>query len=495
MSKPHGSGTFTRCIVALCATIAVAQIASAQNRPASTTSTTYYPSGSQSGSVLALDRIHPTEVRVNTQFEYKLQLRNLTSAKIENVILTENIPDGFTVASIEPKPSDKSGNTAIWQIETIGPRQTKTVTLKGAATGLGELSGCARVTFTTEFCSKIRVVQPQLELVKEAPAEVMLCDPIPYRVVVRNTGTGIAEDVRIDDKLPAGLATAQGQTSVVMNVGTLTAGQSREFTFSVRAANTGTYTNTAVATEKGGMRAEASATTRVTQPVLQVTKSCPSERLLKFSARFSITVSNTGDAPANNTMLTDRFPAGLTFKSASDGGSLSGGLVNWNLGTIEPGASRTVTLDAVCNQKGTFNNTVIAKSYCAEASAECSMRVKGVPAILLECVDVEDPIQVGQNITYIVTILNQGTEDGTNVVIECEFPPEEDYVSADGPTPHNVNGKIVRFDPIPILHEKESQKYRIVGTGTGTGDVRFRVRLTSDQISPAVNEEESTHVY
>ncbi|MCB9857536.1 MAG: DUF11 domain-containing protein [Phycisphaerales bacterium] len=495
MFTRHGSGTLARCFVALCAVLTISQFAFGQSGATMATNTTFYPGGSQSGSVLALDRVHPSEVRVNAPFEYKLQIRNLTPGKVDNVVLVESIPSGFAVASISPEPTEKTGTTATWKIGSIAPRETKTVTFKGAATGLGELRGCANVTFSTEFCSSIRVVEPALELIKEAPAEVILCDPIPYRVIVRNTGTGVAEDVRIDDQLPSGLMTAEGQTSVVMNAGTLMAGQAREFTFSVRGSRTGVYTNTAVATEKGGQRAEASATTRVLQPVLQVTKSCPSERLLKFNAQFAITVTNVGDAPARNTILTDRFPAGLTFSGASDGGQLEGGLINWSLGTIEPGASRTVTVDAVCNQKGDFRNTVVAKSYCSEASAECSMRVKGVPAILLECIDVEDPIQVGQNITYIITILNQGTEVGTNVVIECEFPAEEEYVTAEGPTQHSVSGKIVRFEPIPVLAEKESQRYRVVGKGTGTGDIRFRVRLTSDQISPAVNEEESTHIY
>ena len=488
----RNSGSIARCILAVCASLMIVQNASGQT---AATNTTYYPGGSQTGAVLALDRVHPTEVRVNVQFEYKLQIRNLTSARVDNVVLMESIPSGFSVASISPEPKDKTGTTATWMIGSINPRETKTVTLTGAATGLGELRGCANVTFTTEFCSAIRVVEPALEVIKEAPAEVLVCDPIPYRVVVRNTGSGVAEEVRIDDQLPSGLTTAEGQTSVVMNAGTLQAGQAREFTFSVRASRTGVYTNNVVASERGGQRAEASATTRVVQPVLQVTKSCPSERLLKFPAKFEITVTNVGDAAARNTMLTDRFPAGLTFRGASDGGQLSGGLINWSLGTIEPGATRTVTVDALCNQKGEFRNTVVAKSYCSEASAECSMHVKGVPAILLEAIDVEDPIQVGQNITYVITILNQGTEVGTNVVIECEFPSEEDYVSAEGPTRHTASGKIVRFDPIPILAEKESQRYRVVGKGVGTGDVRFKVRLSSDQISPPVNEEESTHIY
>ncbi len=457
--------------------------------------TTWYPTGSEAGSVLALERIHPGAVRANVPFDYQLQLRNVTGAPIEGVVLTEAIPEGFTVTKIAPEPTEKKGASAIWTIGVIGPREKKTITLSGTATGVGTLRGCASVTFTTQFCSEIRVVEPALEVVKQAPDEVMLCDPIPYRVIVRNTGTGVAEGVTIEDTLPSGITTAEGQSKVLMNAGDLAAGQEREFTFAARADGVGIYTNPVVATERGGQRAEASATTRVVRPVLTISKSCPAERLLRFPAQFTITVANRGDAPAINTIVTDRFPAGLDFKGASDGGQLSGGLVTWNLGTLDIGETRTLTVDAFCGRKGTFRNTAMVKSYCAEASAECSMDVKGVPAILLECVDVEDPIQIGQNITYIITVLNQGTEVGTNITIECEFPEQMSYLSAEGPTRHSTAGQIVRFEPIPVLAEKESQTYRVVGTGRSAGEVRFRVRLTSDQISPAVNEEESTHVY
>lgn len=487
-------------LFAALATSFVAAPAIAQTRrttaPAGTTVTSKaYPSGNQGTAVLMLDRIHPVEARVNEQISYTIRVRNMTSGTVENVTLMEKIPVEFSVSSISPEPTTRAGSDAIWTIGNIGPRQEKTVQITGSAGAVGIIPSCATVTFSTEFCSSIRIVQPQIALVKQAPDVVMLCDPIPYKLIVSNTGSGAAQNVVIEDQLPAGITTADGKRSVVMNAGTLPSGQSREFAFSVRATDVGTFTNTAIATEAGGQQAQASATTRIVKPILTVQKNCPSLRYLGRPAQFDITVRNDGDAEARNVMLTDRLPAGLRFIQASDGGQMSAGLVNWNIGTLPPGGTRTVTVDVNCTTVGTHRNTVVAKSYCAEASAECTMEVRGVPAILLECIDVEDPIEVGKQITYIITVLNQGTADGTNIVIEATLPGEEAFVAADGPVGHSSNGQTIRFEPLPSLAPKASVKYRVVASGVGVGDVRFALQMTSDQLTSPVNETESTNIY
>ena len=59
---------------------------------------------------------------------------------------------------------------------------------------------------------------------------------------------------------------------------------------------------------------------------------------------YSLKVTNTGNATATNVVLTDTLPSGVTFKSASDGGTESGGVVTWNLGSIAAGDHKTVTV-------------------------------------------------------------------------------------------------------------------------------------------------------
>ena len=121
--------------------------------------------------------------------------------------------------------------------------------------------------------------------------------------------------------------------------------------------------------------------------------------------------------------------------------------------------------------------------------------VRGISAILLECVDVEDPIEVGSMETYLITVTNQGSADGTNIVISCSLPATQAFVSAEGPTQHRVVGNTITFSALPTLAPKAKQIYKVVVKGVGTGDTRFHVTLTSDQIDSPVDETESTHIY
>src|SRR5262249_15347803 len=155
---------------------------------------------------------------------------------------------------------------------------------------------------------------------KVMPPEVILCQDIPIQIRVSNRGSGVARNVMVTDNLPAGLATPEGKTGFTFRAGDLTTGQTKEATIVARAAKTGSYTNTANATEDGALKAEASATRVVRQPVLQVTKVCPPVRYVGRPMDFVITVQNSGDAVASNTMLTDAIPAGTSFVTADGAG-------------------------------------------------------------------------------------------------------------------------------------------------------------------------------
>ena len=454
-----------------------------------------YPTGNEATSVILLERTMPKEVRIGQSFEYTVKLSNLTRAKVDDVVFTEQFPGDFQVKNVTPNPSNTQGNLATWQIGSLGPRDSRRFRISGTASRLGDLTSCCTVTFNTKACSSVRVVEPKLELVKTAPSEVMLCDPIPLRFVVTNRGSGVAENVRITDRLPAGWTTTDGKSNISMNAGDLRAGASREFTAQVRSSKTGDFENKAVATEAGGLTADSIARTRVVRPKLTLTKECPDLRYIGRPADFQITVRNNGDAPARNVVLVDNLPPGLDFLKADNAGRATRGQVSWNLGTIAPGGSRSVQVKCRASQPGEFRNTAHVKGYWAEASAECTLRVRGVPALLLEVVDVDDPIEVGEKETYEITILNQGTAPGTNLVIACDLPPEQTFVSADGPTrAAGTPGRVV-FSPLPSLSPKAKATYRVVVRGSGTGDVRFKVSMTGDQLDSPVEETESTHIY
>ncbi len=229
-------------------------------------------------------------------------------------------------------------------------------------------------------------------------------------------------------------------------------------------------------------------------PAVSITKECPSLRYVGRNAEFTITVSNTGTGDAQNVVVTDMIPAGISYISSDNGGSRQGNNIVWRIGTLPAGKSAVLTSKFACNTIGDFSNTAKV-TYCAEDEATCDISVKGIPAILIECVDNPDPIEVGKNVTYTITVTNQGTAVGTNIKLDCTLPAQEEFVSADGPTRGTGSGKSVTFEPLPSLAPKATATFRVTVKGTDVGDVRFRVEMTSDQLTSKVMETESTNIY
>ena len=454
-----------------------------------------YPTGDKATSVVLLERFMPDETRVGQAFDYTVRLTNLTDMEIRDLVLTEQLPAGLDVTGVEPQPESRGDGTLTWKWANLAARGSRTLRVRGSAARPESLTCCAKVTFAAVSCATTRIVQPELVLTKTTPPEVVLCDPITLEMVVRNNGTGVARNVRIVDTLPEGWTTESGQASLVAKAGDLAAGESRRFTATIRSSRAGRFTNTARATEDGGLTAEASSTTVVHQPVLAVSKSGPERRYIGRPATFEITVANTGDAPARDTVLLDTIPAGAQFVSASDGGQATDSGVRWDLGTLAPNAKKTVRIALKLMQKGTIRNVATARAYCAEASAVATVDVRGIPAILLEVIDVADPIEVGNNETYEIAVVNQGSANGTNIRITCTVPPEEEYVSSTGPTKASVDGPTVTFAPLASLAPGAKVTYKVVVKGVAAADVRFKVSMTSDQAQRPVEETESTNVY
>lgn len=236
------------------------------------------------------------------------------------------------------------------------------------------------------------------------------------------------------------------------------------------------------------------AAVQAASPIVEITKVCPELRYLGRDVTFEIVVNNRGDAPALNVVVKDTVVGGVQFLNADSDGVRQGNDIVWNLGTLNAGQTRTLKTTMRCDQIGKVTNTA-SVTYCAEANTACSFEVKGIPAILLECVDDPDPVEVGGQLTYTITVTNQGSALGTNIVVNCTLPPEEDYVSSTGPTAAKVEGKAVRFAPLASLDPKAKAVYGVTVKGTATGDVRFKVELTSGQLERPVMETESTHIY
>lgn len=430
---------------------------------------------------------------------YRIDVTNPSQVDTSNTVVTDVIPDGISYVSSTPA-GQASGQTVTWQIGKVAAGGTASITVQAKTSKPGKFENCASVSadlgLSAKDCCTTVVSVPKLTIEKKCPGEVTICDPIEYVITVRNAGDAPAKNVKINDDLPAGLTTSDGKKSATANVGDLAPGASKEFRFTVKADKPGKYDNKVVATADGGMSVDASCSTTVRQPVLDLVKKGPEMRFTGRPAAYEITVTNKGDMVAKDTVVTDTVPAGTEFVSAGEGGTFGNGVVTWRLGNLDAGASKKVTVTVKPTVPGNVKNVATAKAACAEATAEANMPVKGVPAILLESYDDPDPIEVGSTTTYTIIVTNQGSMEDTNILVSAIIPDEEAYVSSDGVTKAAVDGKSVKFAALPKLAPKAKATWKIVVKGTKTADVRFKVLLSSDATGTVpVEKTESTHIY
>jgi uncharacterized repeat protein (TIGR01451 family) len=154
---------------------------------------------------------------------------------------------------------------------------------------------------------------------------------------------------------------------------------------------------------------------------------------VELNFNYQATITNTGDASATNTVLTDVLPSAVTFTAAtaSQGTCSYATLtrtVTCNIGTIAAAGNAQVTITVKPRSEGTLNNTAtITASQWDPATGNNSASVNGLPAVKFVDLQVQkvgsaNPIFAGQNV---------GTPFGaTGVTLTDALPASFNFVSA-----------------------------------------------------------------
>ena len=459
-----------------------------------------YPTGRRDSSVLLLTKKTPKVVRKGDAYNYTIEVTNITDLQLQDVNVSEIIPEGFQLTSVTPKETSKNGDNLNWDFGSLKPGETRAITLTGKATATDELPCCTSASYDNPaLCANSGVIQPALDVAVNVPAAKttsVICDTVPVEYTVKNSGDSHLSGVVVEGQLPAGITATNGDSTVAARIGDLAPGQTRTFTKMVKASKTGTYSFKAAAQDNSGVSATSNvATAKVTQPQIDVTASA--DRGKQFVGRdvaFTVTARNTGSIATTNTEVFATVPSGSSFKGADNGGALTGGGVRWNVGTLAPGASKKVTFDVTANRGGELQTDVNAKAYCCQDNAMAKSSIEGIPALLLEVVDIVDPIEVGGNQTYEITVTNQGSADANNVAVEANLEGMS-YISASGATPATASGRRISLQSIPRIPAKDRVSWRVTAKAEETGDKRFSVKMTSSELGRPVEETESTFIY
>jgi uncharacterized repeat protein (TIGR01451 family) len=443
-----------------------------------------------------VEKIGPASINKSKTLSYTIVVRNPGPVAVSDVRVEDETPAGGRILRADPPPDDH-GRMLSWRLGVLLPGAERRLQVDAQMSTEGEVLSRATVTFSVASVLKTRVTQPSLAITKTGPESVQIGDAAVFQITVSNSGTGPATNVVLHDKLPPGLKHAQGR-DIEADLGTIEAGQTRTLTLSATAVSPGRQLNEAVATADDGLRATAQATVLVTEPMLVLRKTGPQRRYLNRNAEFDLEVGNPGTAAAANVHVADILPPGLDFEAASDNGAYdpAGRTVTWNLATLPAGQTRHLTVRATAKGVGDLINhgEAVADRGLA-AKAEAAVHVEGIAALLLEVVDLDDPVEVGGETSYEIRVVNQGTAPSTAMQIVATVPAGMAVRGASGPTPYRLQGQQVIFEPLARLAAHADTVYRVKVVAQKPGDLRFQVQMTSEQLRTPVIEQESTRVY
>jgi len=387
-----------------------------------------------------------------------------------------------------------------WMIDRLGPGESRTIRVTAVGDTEGMAATCIQVSYKPTLCVQTRFVKPEVVLTKSAPDRVDICEPLAFRYTLQNTGTGVARNLTIRDELPEGLTTADGKKVVELDVGDLAAGRSIDREVRVQANRPGDYAGRAVAQGADDLSARSRRTsTKVVQARLAATIEGPSVQYVGRPITYQVRVKNNGDAPAGDSRLridVDRNARVIRLSQAQPGdvdpSSKTSPTLAWDLGRIDPGQERTVSFTVAGSSQADLKHTVTATSACAAGGDIARMAtvtestttsVLTFPALVLEMVDQNDPVPVGKEEVYTIAVRNQGSGPDEDVKIVVQLPEQLSFVSADGPTKAQADGRKVTFEPVDQLAPGERVVWKLRAKAEKSADVRTRVELSSAYLS------------
>ncbi len=231
-------------------------------------------------------------------------------------------------------------------------------------------------------------------------------------------------------------------------------------------------------------------------PILKLECSAPDAVSTYRPVKVCLTVKNVGDVTDELVTVTLPVPEGAIFVKPSGEIYAAARRVVWRISKLAPGVSKQLCADFKASQPGTLAFESAARSAVArQVDSWCSTRIAGIPAVLFEVVDIEDPIEVGQQDTYELSVTNQGLSTLTNVKVVCTLESSQQFVSCTGATTAQAQGRTITTAPLASLSSKDTAKWLVVVKALAPGDIRFTAELTSDQFKRPINETEATHQY
>ncbi|MDX1945600.1 MAG: CARDB domain-containing protein [Pirellulaceae bacterium] len=444
---------------------------------------------------LRVDVAGPQAVTVGKPAAYVVSLINEGDSTASDVQLRLALPGFVTVSGSQATSgeammhADDSGQPKlVWSVPSVAARGHETLRLQlvateGQAFDLTVDWACRPATAK----GTIAVRQAQLQLSLAGPASMTFGEEKVFSLLVSNPGTGDAENVVVN------LAAGEGRAQQI-DVGLIPAGQRKEVSVQIVASQAGEMELRAVASGDGGLSAQGAGKVIVRKAELAVAVEGPQLKYAGTEATFVVAVQNSGNAPAENVLVSLALPTGAKFLGGVEG-TPSAGTVKWKIPALQPNTEKTYEIGVQLNTAGVNRLVVQAQGPAGiVATGEAQTEVEAAPDLKLVVNDPAGPLPTSEHAVYEVQVMNRGSEAAEQVRIVMQFGDGIEPIAFDGCEAKIVPGQVV-CQPLNQLGAGEQVTLRIKARADRGGTHQFRVEVTSIDAGTRLVTEGSTRFF
>ena len=407
---------------------------------------------------------------------YTVNITNVGKSNAVNVAVRDVLGEGLELISADGGVYDQITRTITWTVN-LNSGETKSFKVVAKVIGYGNVTNSLVVGNKT---SAVDVDVPEIIPSKDADNKYPnFGDSIDYTITVNNIGKADAKHVVVVDRLDKGLKYVSSSHNGVYDeashtvtwVVDIAAGSSLDLTVTAFAEEYGVLTNIVSVGDK-------SASVDVNVPEIIPNKTADIENPnFGDNVTYTVTVTNDGNADAKAVVVRDVLGKDLKFVSATGTYTFdeATNTITWTV-DVDAGKTETFTVVATVINYGNVTNSLVVGNKTFNKNVT-------VPEITPDkTVDNENP-NFGDNLTYTVTVKNEGNGNATDVIIVDNLGKGLEYVSSTGNYDNKTNTITWKVD----LASGETKTFTVVAKIVGYTDVTNEVTVGNKTSAVTVN--------